>query len=226
MRISERKSRQPATISGAVKNPMQVIMMRRVRLHELLTKAGGSTDRASGTVQIMHTEPEMCPQPGEIFQKTAAASNEGDFGLTIYRLSDLKKGKEESDPFIRPGDIVIVTEAEPVFVTGAVIGARELPLRDQLTLARAIAMAGGPQRMANTTEVHIFRQKDGVVGQEDLKYNLDAIKKGKAPDPLLKPYDIIDVGQSGAFSKKGIIELLTGTMRSTFSLATQRGIIY
>jgi polysaccharide biosynthesis/export protein len=226
VRISERKSRQPATISGAVKNPMQVTMMRRVRLHELLTKAGGSTDRASGTVQIMHTEPEMCPQPGEIFQKTAASSNEGDFGLTIYRLSDLKKGKEESDPFIRPGDIVIVTEAEPVFVTGAVMGARELPLRDQLTLARAIAMAGGPQRMANTTEVHIFRQKDGVVGQEDLKYNLDAIKKGKAPDVLLKPYDIIDVGQSGAFSKKGIVELLTGTMRSTFSVVTQRGIIY
>ncbi|MEK6334639.1 MAG: polysaccharide biosynthesis/export family protein [Acidobacteriota bacterium] len=226
VRISERKSRQPATISGAVKNPMQVMMLRRVRLHELLTKAGGSTDRASGTVQIMHTEPEMCPQPGEIFQKTAVVSNEGDFGLTIYRLSDLKKGKEESDPFIRPGDIVIVTEAEPVFVTGAVMGARELPLRDQLTLARAIAMAGGPQRMANTNEVHIFRQKDGVVGQEDLKFNLDAIKKGKAPDVLLKAYDIIDVGQSGAFSKKGIVDLLTGTMRSTFSLVTQRGIIY
>src|SRR6185503_9834495 len=90
VRISERKSRQPATISGAVKNPMQVTMMRRVRLHELLTKAGGSTDRASGTVQIMHTEPEMCPQPGEIFQKTAASSKEGDFGLAIYKLTDLK----------------------------------------------------------------------------------------------------------------------------------------
>jgi polysaccharide export outer membrane protein len=226
VRISERKSRQPATISGAVKNPMQVTMMRRVRLHELLTKAGGSTDRASGTVQIMHTEPEMCPQPGEIFQKTAASSKEDDFGLTIYKLSDLKKGKEEFDPFIRPGDIVIVTEADPVYVTGAVISPRELPLRDQLTLARAIAMAGGPQRMANTGEVHIFRQKDGVVGQEDLKYNFDAIKKGKAQDVLLKPYDIVDVGQSGPFSKKRVIDMLTGTFQSTFSLVTQRGIIY
>lgn len=116
VRISERKSRQPATISGAVKNPVQVVMMRRVRLHELLTKAGGSTDRASGTIQILHTEPEMCPVPGEIFQKTAASSKGDDFGLTIFSLSELKKGKEESDPFIRPGDIVIVTEAEPVYV--------------------------------------------------------------------------------------------------------------
>ena len=75
VRISERKSRQPATISGAVKSPMQVTMLRKVRLHELLTKAGGWTERASGTVQIMHTEPEMCPEPKAIFQPAAALAS-------------------------------------------------------------------------------------------------------------------------------------------------------
>src|SRR5882672_6714001 len=201
VRISERKSRQPATISGAVKSPMQVTMLRRVRLHELITKAGGWTERASGTIQIMHTESEMCPDPSEVFQKTALSSN-GNFGITVFKISDLKLGREEADPVIRPGDIVIVTEAEPIYVMGAVMGGRELPLRDQLTLGRAIAMAGGPQRLANTSEVHIYRTKDGVAGQEDLKYNYDAIKKGKAPDVLLRPYDIIDVRQSGPFSAK------------------------
>ncbi|MDX6304119.1 MAG: polysaccharide biosynthesis/export protein, partial [Blastocatellia bacterium] len=169
VRISERKSRQPATISGAVKAPMQVTMLRKVRLHELITKAGGWTERASGTIQIMHTESEMCPDPSELFQKTALSSN-GNFGITIFKISDLKLGREEADPVIRPGDIVIVTEAEPIYVMGAVMAGRELPLRDQLTLGRAIAMAGGPQRLANTSEVHIYRTKDGVAGQEDLKY--------------------------------------------------------
>ena len=225
VRITERKSRPPATISGAVRNPMQVTMMRQVRLHELITKAGGWTDRASGTIQIMHTVPQMCPQAEPVFQK-ASASTVGTFGVVLFKINDLKLGKEEADPFIWPGDIVTVVEAESVYVTGAVMVAREVPLRDQLTLARAIAMAGGPQKMANTTEVHIFRQKDGVVGQEDLKYNYDAIKKGKTPDVLLKPFDIVDLGQSGVLSKKGIIELLAGTARSTFSLVTQRGIIY
>src|SRR6185503_17393243 len=94
VRITERKSRQPATISGAVRNPVQVTMMRPARLHELVTKAGGWTDKASGTIQIMHTEPEMCPGPGEIFQKTAATSKTDDFGIAIYKLNDLKVGKE------------------------------------------------------------------------------------------------------------------------------------
>jgi polysaccharide export outer membrane protein len=225
VRISERKSRQPATISGAVKAPMQVTMLRRVRLHELITKAGGVTDRASGTIQIMHTELEMCPDPSDIFQKTALSST-GNFGITIFRLNDLKLGKEEADPIIRPGDIVVVTEAEPVYVMGAVMGGRELPLRDQLTLGRAIAMAGGPQKLANTSEVHIYRQKDGVAGQEDLKYNYDAIKKGKAPDVLLKPYDIIDVRPAGPFSGKSFGDMFVNMFKGSLGLVTQRGIIY
>src|SRR5258708_40235389 len=225
VRISERKSRQPATISGAVKAPMQVTMLRRVRLHELLTKAGGWTDRASGTIEIMHTEAEMCPDPTDIFQKTALSST-GNFGIVVFKLNDLKMGKEEADPYIRPGDIVRVTEAEPVYVMGAVMGARELPLRDQLTLGRAIAMAGGPQRLANTNEVHIYRQKDGVGGQDDLKYNYDAIKKGKAPDVPLKPFDIIDVRPAGPFSGKSLGDMFVNMFRGSACLITQRAVIY
>lgn len=220
VRVSERKSRQPATVTGAVHSPMQVTMMRRARLHELLAKAGGWTDRASGTIQVMHTQPEMCPVPGEVFQK-ASAEVAGSFGIMIIRISELKTGREEADPYIRPGDIVMVTEGESVYVTGAgVFAPRELVLRDQLTLTRAIAMAGGSQRMANTNEVHIFR------GPQDLKFNYDAIKKGKQPDEFLKPNDIIEVGQSSAFSRKGLIDLFTGTFRTAVSGATQRGIIY
>jgi polysaccharide export outer membrane protein len=225
VRIAERKSRQPATISGAVRTPMQVTMMRRARLHELVTKAGGWTDRASGTIQIMHTEPEMCPDPSDIFQKTTLSST-GNFGITVFKLNDLKLGKEAADPYIRPGDIVIVTEAEPVYVMGAVMTGRELPLRDQLTLGRAIAMAGGPQKLANTSEVHIYRQKEGQSGQDDLVYNYDAIKKGKSPDVLLKAYDIVDVRQSSVFSAKGIGDMFANMFRGSLGLVTQRGVIY
>jgi polysaccharide export outer membrane protein len=226
VRITERKSRPPATISGAVRTPMQVTMLRRARLHELVTKAGGWTDRASGTIQIMHTQPEMCAEPDAVFQKTSAEPTTGTFGIAIFKINDLKLGKEEADPYIRPGDIVVVTEGEPVFVTGSVMGARELVLRDQLTLGRAIAMAGGPQKMANTSEVHIYRQRDGQIGQDDLKINYDEIKKGKQPDVLLKAYDIIDVGESGILTKKGMIDLFKNSFRSTVGFATQRAVIY
>ena len=224
VRVVDRKSRQPATISGAVRSPMQVTMMRQVRLHELITKAGGWTDRASGTIEVMHTEPPMCAEPG-IFQN-ASLSEKGNFGIAVFKISDLKMGKEEADPYIWPGDIVRVTEGDPVYVTGSVINPRELVIRDQLTLARAIAMAGGPQRLARTNEVHVYRQKEGQAGQDDLKFNYDAIRKGKTPDVELKPFDIVDVGESSLFSGKGMGDMLRNLVRGSSGLILQRGVIY
>jgi len=217
----ERKSRQPATISGAVREPQQVLMMREVRLHELITKAGGWTDRASGTIEVMHTQALMCAESGVI--QNVTLSEKGNFGISIYKITDLKAGKEEADPVIWPGDIVRVTEGDPVYITGSVVQPRELVIRDKLTLKLAIAMAGGPQRMAKTSEVHILRQKEG--GQEELKINYDAIKKGKEPDVELKPFDIIEVGESGILSGPGIRQIFEGIVRSAPGMLS-RGVIY
>ncbi len=232
VRITERKSRQPATIAGAVRTEMQVTMMRRARLHELITRAGGTTDRASGTIQVMHTVPQMCPEPGVTFQKasatdqkTPAAGNFSEFGIAIYRLAELRAGKEEADPYIWPGDIVLVNEAEPVYVIGAVVAPREIPLREGLTLARAIAMSGGAQRLAKD-EVAIYRTKPGLVGQETLKFDYNAIKKGRLADVPLQPYDIIDVGMSGPLSGKGLADLFTNTIRGSFGMVTTRGVLF
>lgn len=214
VRIAERKSRQPATVYGAVRNPMRVEMMRRARLHELLASAGGVTERASGTIQVVHTEPEMCPEPGEMVEKKddlVSPQNQ----LEVYKIADLRLGKEEADPFIRPGDVVIVSEGEPVYVTGAVVAPQGIYMRDKLTLGRAVAMVGGPAKFARTSEVHIYRQSPGESGQEDIKVNYDAIRKGQQEDVLLKPYDIIDIRESGAFSKGRWVDTLIGAAKNT-----------
>src|SRR5437879_242292 len=165
VRILERRSRPPAAVFGAVRTPARVQMNRRLRLHELLVTAGGVTQSASGTIQVVHTEPEMCPEPGEAVEKVAFSTSAGasntatankstsDIGrLETYPINSVKSGEGKDDPFIRPGDIVIVTEGEPIFVTGAVVSPHEIVMKDQLTLGRAIAMAGGAQRLAKTSE--------------------------------------------------------------------------
>jgi protein involved in polysaccharide export with SLBB domain len=38
---------------------------------------------------------------------------------------------------------VIVTEGEPIYITGAVVSPHEMTLKDGLTLGRAIMMSGG-----------------------------------------------------------------------------------
>jgi len=119
VRISERLSRQPATVFGAVRQATRVEMKRKVRLNELMAVSGGFTERAAGTIQILHTEPLMCPEAGE--EADAAPIDGTKIPLSIVKIADLRAGKPEANPYIRPGDYVLVTEAEPVYITGAVL---------------------------------------------------------------------------------------------------------
>jgi polysaccharide export outer membrane protein len=271
VRITERRSRPPAVIFGAVRAPTRVQMMRRVRLHELLALSGGITAGASGTIQIMHTEAEMCPEDDNVTaemitatQRTvepapvAAADNKptdkpdkaastagqkkpaddekasaaGIGQLEVYQINTIKTGGLGlnnfnglgSDPFIRPGDIVIVTEGLPIYITGAVMQPGPVTLKDQMTLLRAIAMVGGLQRLAKR-EIHIYRQKEGKIGQDDLKINYDAIKNGKQQDFVLQAYDIIDVRAEGSFSPKSLGDFFLNMSRSSLGVIPQR-VIY
>src|SRR5262245_25286029 len=218
VRIMERKSRLPATITGAVRSPMQVTMMRKVRLHELITRAGGTTDRASGTVTILRQGPPMCVDPGEVENSSA---NQDAYGRAIYKLAEMRTGKEAADPYIWPGDLVTVNEGDQVFVIGQVMAPRELVLRDQLTLHRAILLSGGVQPQAKTSEVHVYRLKDGKPSPETLTYNYDAIKKGKAPDVVLQPNDVVEVGRTG-----GIKGFFNDMVRTAPSMVLGRAVMF
>src|SRR5215211_27480 len=132
VRISERNSRQPATVFGAVRQATRVEMKRKVRLNELMAVSGGFTERAAGTIQILHTEPLMCPEAGE--EAEAAPIDGTRIPLQIVRIADLRAGKVDANPVIRPGDYVLVTEAEPVYMTGAVMSPGGIYLREQLML--------------------------------------------------------------------------------------------
>ncbi len=233
VRVLERRSRPPAVVYGAVRNAARIQMMRRVKLHELLVAAGGITLNAAGTIQVVHTEAEMCPQAEAGMQTVAAslsdkplASAGSDIGeLQTYQINNVKTGAAKDDPYIRPGDIVIVTEGQPVYITGAVVAPRELTLKDGMTLGRAIAMAGGVTRQAKSGEVHIYRQKDGKIGSEDLKYNFDAIKKGQQQDVLLQPFDIVEVRQIGTFAPRNLSDFFLNTVKGSMGVLPQR-IVY
>jgi len=219
VRISERNSRQPATVFGAVRQPTRIEMKRKVRLNELMAVSGGFTERAAGTIQILHTEPLMCPEPGE--EALASPIDGTKIPLQIVKISELRMGKTEANPVIRPGDYVLVTEAEPVYVTGSVISPSGIFLRDQLTLSRALAMVGGTRKEAKNNDIRIYRQKPNSTEQEVIRVDYAAIKKNEKPDILLEPYDVIEVPEAGAFSSQRIgatlISALTGSITSAIS---------
>ena len=219
VRISERNSRQPATVFGAIRQPTRVEMKRKVRLNELMAVSGGFTERAAGTIQILHTEPLMCPEPGE--EREATPIDGTRIPLTIVKIADLRTGKREANPVIRPGDYVLVTEAEPVYITGAVMMPGGLYLRDQLTLSRALAMVGGAKKEAKLSDVVIYRQIPGTTEQKQFHVDVAAIKKNQKPDFVLEPYDTIEVSESGMFSGprlgQTLLSAFTGGISSAVS---------
>ena len=219
VRISEKNSRQPATVFGAVRQPTRVEMKRKVRLNELMTVSGGFTERAAGTIQILHTEPLMCPGPGE--EAEAAPIDGTRIPLQIVKIAELRSGKAEANPVIRPGDYVLVTEAEPVYITGAVVQPSGIYLRDQLMLSRALAMVGGTRKEAKLNDVRIYRQIPNSANQEVIHVDVAAIKKNQKPDFVLQAYDVIEVSESGMFSKDRIgstvLSALTGSLTSAIT---------
>jgi len=215
VRITERNSRQPATVFGAVRQSARLEMKRKVRLSEVIAASGGFTERASGTIQVLHTEPVMCPEPGE--EADAKPIDGTRIPLQIVKIADLRAGKIEANPIIRPGDYVLVTEAEPIYITGAVVSPQGVYLREQLTLSRALAMVGGTRKEAKLTDVRIYRQKPGSTEQDVIHVDVAAIKKSQKPDFLLMPYDVVEIPEAGAFSSQRIGSTLVGAITGGLS---------
>lgn len=214
LRLVDRNSRQPATIFGAVRQAAKVSTVKTVRLNEMIAASGGFTEKAAGTIQILHTEPVMCPEAGN--EAEALPLNPSAIPFQVVKIADVQKGV--ANPVIRSGDIVLVTEAEPVYIVGSVVSPGSIMLRDRLTLSRALGMVGGPQKEAKLSEVRIYRQKGGPEQQEVLKFNYAAIKKNQSPDVFLQPYDVIEVSDNGIFEGKGwlriLVDSLAGGLRS------------
>lgn len=215
VRITGRNSRPPAYVFGAFQLPQQVQLLRRVRLNEIFARSGGTTERSNGKIQITHTAPLMCPEPGE----ETEASDPANFQVTykVYSVADLKAGKEEANPYIRPGDVVQALEAEPVYINGNVASPQPIYLRDGLTLSTALAMVGGVRKETKQSGIIVYRVNPKSQYRERLTFDLQAIKKNKLEDPLLQPYDIIEVPEAGPNIPKMILNSVLGIGPSMIS---------
>ena len=215
--VKEFQSR-PVAVTGAVDKPGQFRLQRQVRLLELISFAGGPTDKAGRVINVIHAGgPDICAKSNATDSGDAAAQS-----LSIYKLDDTERGLNGANPFIRPGDIVSLPEADQVFVVGYVYQPKSIPLKDKpITVSRAIAMAGGPQREASTSKVRIIRQAEDGASKQAIPVDLNAILKLKSPDIILLPNDIVEVGAS---TSKMILNMLTGTISSAVSQGVVRAI--
>lgn len=214
LRVTDRKSRPPATIYGEVRTPQQVILTRRATLLELLSFSGGVNEEAGGMIQVFRTQPPVC----ESDTADADWKNSGDdldVPSRMYSLASLKLGREEANPVIYPGDVVVVQKASPVYITGEVITPQGIFLKEGgVSLSEAIAKIGGVRREAKTKDIKIYRLKSNSKDREIIKANYDLIRKGEQKDIMLEPYDIVEVDKAKKNIAQTILELALGVGRT------------
>lgn len=204
--VTERKSRPPVTIYGEVRQPGPVQLTRRATLRELLAFAGGSTNTASGIIQVTRTQPVLCAEEKDVDWTTLAENGVG-FPSRLYSFGSLVN----VNPEIFPGDIIDVQKASVVYVIGEVIKPGEVQMQeDGLRLLQALAMAGGTTREAKKKELTVIRRKEGSAQPEVLAVNYDTIKKGEKDDLILQPNDIIEVGKARKSFGDILFETITG----------------
>ena len=91
---------------------------------------------------------------------------------------------------------VSVTESasQKVTVEGNVKNPGVYQVKGHTTLMQAVAMAGGPDDEADTHKVAVIRLDNGIRRAATVDYQ--AIKEGKAGDPLIQGDDVVVVGES------------------------------
>lgn len=225
LRVTDRKSRPPATISGEVNAPQQVVLFRKVTLLEMLSVAGGVKDEAGGTIQVFRTQPPICSDDAEGSNWKVAGDDPAGVPSKVYSIGDVKVAKEESNPIIYPGDVIMVQRASPVYITGEVNSPQGVYIKEGgLTLSEAIAKIGGPRREAKTKDIKIYRRKGDSAEREVIRANYDLIRKGQQKDIALEPYDIVEVDKARASIAKSILDIAMGAGKTLISSgASQAG---
>jgi protein involved in polysaccharide export with SLBB domain len=175
---------QRTVITGDVRSPARFKFRENVHLKELLTCAGVLPDSAEKSVHVFHYG------RGGVFFGLSGADGPG---FAVYSLAAVARGEDKSNPLVRRGDIIVVLDSEPIYVTGYVFHPQAVPSKGPITLTQAIALAGGVTKNSKINQIRIYRQPAGSTEQTLIVVDWKAITKRGAADLILQPYDVVEV---------------------------------
>ncbi len=171
---------QFVSVVGEVQAPGRKPIKGRTRLIDALVEAGGFNTRASGEVVVT---------------RISGAFPGGSHVLTVRLGGTLTpEGQRAIESPLVSGDIISASPREYVTVEGEVQRPNRYPIDGELSVTGALSLAGGLTRFASS-DVKV-RRLDPQTGQIQIReVDLKAIRKGKEPDLVLMPNDVISVAR-------------------------------
>jgi polysaccharide biosynthesis/export protein len=184
---------EPITVIGAVKSPGVIQAVHQLTLLEVLSQVGGIAGDAGSEIlitrvpKIQNPDGTVSDVPGQPVTITVDLNDLLDSGDSKYNI-----------PLIG-GDSIRVPRAGVVYVVGAVLHAGGFVMandRQQLTVLKAVTLAGGLQPTAKPQDAIILRRSMGSTAQQHLPVDLHKILKLKSEDVGLEQSDILYVPDS------------------------------
>ena len=189
---------QAITLLGEVNRPGPYPAIGDRRLFDLISAAGGLTDKAGRVVTIEHRG-----NPGQRVE---------------LQLSSNLAEDTQNNVDVFPGDMIIVSRAGIIYVVGDVGHPSGFLIEDNsLSVLKALALAGGSTRTSALNKTRILRQTPN--GVQEIPINLKKVLYAKAPDMALVKGDILFI--PGSSAKAAAYR----TADAAVSLSTSLGIV-
>lgn len=188
-------------LSGAVRKPGVYPVYVHTTLLDVLAQAEGLGDDAGGTAIINRAEngpggagpnaPRAAPDDNSVIAHTVK--------VDVCRL--WQNGDASLNLDLYPGDRVMVQRAGMIYVVGGVNRAGAFVLsnqQEQMTVLKAIALAGNFTREAKPAKAMIIRKASNAPGgKQEVHIDLKKVLSNRAPDQQLLASDILYVPESG-----------------------------
>lgn len=167
---------QGVSVLGEVNKPGVYPRLGERRLFDMISAAGGYTQRAGTTVTITRRGQPDKPQ-------------------TVTLSNDPVKS-QASNVEVFPGDTIVVSPAGIVYVVGDVSKPSGFTMQnnENMSVLQALAMAGGANPTAKLDNARLIRKN--AAGMQEIPMPLKKILQAKATDQALQPGDILFVPAS------------------------------
>ena len=178
--VEEYKSKR-VTILGEVAKPGVYELTANASILEIISKAGGLTDKAGDTIVIKRqkTAAPSSSTPKAVSDNTGGeeavqAAERSDPDETYIRLNLkelMEKGNLAENPGVQDGDNIFVTKSGFIYVTGEVKMPGAYKFEEGTTVMKAIALAQGLTDKAAPGRTKLIRKIDGK--DESMKVNME-----------------------------------------------------
>jgi polysaccharide export outer membrane protein len=166
------------TVLGEVRSPGIYTLLGPHSLYDALASAGGASPSEGATIAVTHINDAAHP--------------------IIVKVTTPNYSPEQKAMVIQPGDTVVVSRADIVYVVGDVnrSGAFYIQNGQPLTVLDLVSLAQGPTRTAAVSHVALIRNTlNGA--PVTVPFNLNKVMKNQAKNIVLEAGDVLVVPRSG-----------------------------